>query len=237
MPYRYELHCHTNDGSLCGSMPAAELIELYKNMGYSGMFITDHFTGNSVITDETPWAKRVRHYADLYEKAKKAGEKRGISVFFGFEYTLAPNFEHLSWGTGNDFLILNPSVDWLYENGDAFAGKVKDLFARLRESGAFIVHAHPFNEKPWVECIRLLPGHVDAVEIYNANLPDIANDAAKAYAEVYNLPVTAGSDLHNPNQPVAAGVETEKKCESAEDLIEEIRSKRIRTFTFDRGKN
>lgn len=44
MAYRYELHCHTNEGSKCSDISIKEMFRLYEEMGYSGICITDHFT-------------------------------------------------------------------------------------------------------------------------------------------------------------------------------------------------
>jgi len=62
MAYRYETHCHTSECSACGAMPAAELIKFYKRAGYSGLCITDHFTGNSALPEDMPWADRVNFF-------------------------------------------------------------------------------------------------------------------------------------------------------------------------------
>lgn len=43
MKYKYELHCHTDEVSLCGKVPAGEIAEMYRQAGYSGIVITDHY--------------------------------------------------------------------------------------------------------------------------------------------------------------------------------------------------
>ena len=44
MEYKYELHCHTDEVSRCASCPAARMVEIYKEKGYSGMVVTDHYS-------------------------------------------------------------------------------------------------------------------------------------------------------------------------------------------------
>ena len=39
----YETHLHTSEASACGSMKGADYIQKYKQCGYSGIFVTDHF--------------------------------------------------------------------------------------------------------------------------------------------------------------------------------------------------
>ena len=48
--YIYETHLHTYESSACGSTKASEYPAYYKSIGYSGIFITDHFfNGNCRI--------------------------------------------------------------------------------------------------------------------------------------------------------------------------------------------
>ena len=234
MPYRYETHCHTKEGSACSVASAVELVEFYREMGYGGICVTDHFSGNSTLSAEAPWKERVEFYHCIYAKMRDAGEKIGIKVFFGIEYSYAPDVNQITRVTGNDFLILDLSKEWLLENRDAFAGKLSVLLSNVRKSGAFVSHAHPFLEADWVEYIRLLPRSVDAVEVHNANGSAFINKAAKAYAEFYRIPGTAGSDLHRTDQQILTGLETETPCGSAFDLIQAIKNGAARPFTIER---
>ena len=234
MPYRYETHCHTKEGSACSVAPAAELVEFYREIGYSGICVTDHFSGNSTLSAETPWKERVEFYHNIYAKMRDAGEKIGIKVFFGIEYSFAPDVNRITRITGNDFLIIDPSKEWLLENKDAFAGKLSDILSIIRKSGAFVSHAHPFLEADWIEYIRLLPRSVDAVEIHNANGSAFINGAAKAYAELYGIPGTAGSDLHRTDQKLLSGLEMDAPCDCALDLMQAVKNGAARLFTMER---
>lgn len=42
--FRYETHLHTYEGSLCGVTPGSLYPQYYKDLGYDGIFITDHFS-------------------------------------------------------------------------------------------------------------------------------------------------------------------------------------------------
>ena len=225
MIYRYETHCHTSEASACSVISAAELAEFYCEAGYAGFCVTDHFSGNGTLPDDTPWKRKVDFFYETYKLAEAAGEKLGLSVFFGLEYSIASDIRHMRSNTGNDFLILNLSRKWLTDNREAFTLRTTELFAKIRGAGGFIIHAHPFNDRPWVEYIRLLPRSVDAVEIMNGTHSDFVNANAKMYAEAYGLLQTAGSDCHSPNIRVLGGVETEYPCRTASELITAIRNK------------
>ena len=41
--YRYETHLHTSPVSKCGKVSVRENLEFYKELGYDGVFITNHF--------------------------------------------------------------------------------------------------------------------------------------------------------------------------------------------------
>ncbi len=38
-----DMHMHTKETSSCGEVPAAEGVRLYKEAGYQGIMITDHY--------------------------------------------------------------------------------------------------------------------------------------------------------------------------------------------------
>ena len=63
MPYRYETHLHTSQASACGSSKGSEHARFYKEMGYQGIIVTDHFFGgNTCIPERLPWKKRVERF-------------------------------------------------------------------------------------------------------------------------------------------------------------------------------
>jgi predicted metal-dependent phosphoesterase TrpH len=77
----------------------------------------------------------------------------------------------------------------------------EDTINILRDQGAFISVAHPFDKirhGHWEEndLMQITP-LIDAIEIFNARcmLPQF-NNAAKLFASAHNLPGTAGSDAH-----------------------------------------
>ena len=44
MNYKYEIHSHTKETSQCAKISAKELTEKYKELGYSGIVITNHYS-------------------------------------------------------------------------------------------------------------------------------------------------------------------------------------------------
>jgi len=88
---------------------------------------------------------------------------------------------------------------------------------RVRNDGAYVVHAHPFRENS--EPIWLYPSLTDGCEVLSAARADIANVRAGEYARSYGLAAVAGSDCHSINMPRLCGVLSERRLESVEDFI------------------
>ena len=240
MVYRYDLHCHTKEGSKCSDISVSEMVELYHEMGYTGICITDHFTGGMTpLSNKTPWNERVNFYYDIYKSAYKEGEKKGLSVFWGVEYSLAPDIEIPTQATGTDFILFNIDKEWLIDNKNIFREKPKELFVKIREAGGFIIHAHPMLG----EELQLFPYYVDAVEIINAGFENgwfegrhknLDNINAKKYAEMYKLIETAGTDIHRFDQTLLTGVETKTRCSTISELVSVIKEGQAKPFSIKR---
>ncbi len=78
----------------------------------------------------------------------------------------------------------------------------EEAIARLRDQGAVLSIAHPFDRLrkghwAWPDLLRVLP-LVDAVEVFNARaMWPGSNRQAQRFASQHGLPGTAGSDAHS----------------------------------------
>lgn len=135
--YRYETHLHTSPVSKCARATVRETLEFYKNKGYDGVFLTNHFLdGNINIDGSLPYEEKVKFYLSDYEEAKKLEAEIGIKVFFGVE---------ISYG-GTDFLIYGLDGDWYLSHPEIMDMKKSDELQFMRENGAFVIQAHPYRE-------------------------------------------------------------------------------------------
>lgn len=220
--YKYETHAHTAEVSKCASIPAVELVRFYKQMGYGGLFITDHFlNGNTTVPQQLPWKERVERYCEGYEKAYEEGKRIGLDVFFGWEYSYL----------GTDFLTYGLDKAWLLNHPDLLELSVKEYCSLVRSEGGFIVHAHPFREDHYIEFIRLNPRDVDAVEVINACRKSFENKLADEYADNYGLLKTAGSDNHWGKMKGYSGIQLDRRLQDVEDMIQAIKKGEIEIFT------
>ncbi len=224
--YLYETHLHTSEGSLCGRASAAEQIQLYHELGYAGVCVTDHFfsNGSCTVPRDLPWEERVDLYYRPYEITRKAGEKVGMQVFFGIEHSYH----------GNDFLVYGLSRDWMVAHPDFHTLPPIEFLRAVRGAGAIVIHAHPYRRAGYIDMIRLLPDEVDGVEIFNASRPDMDNELARVYAEAYGLAPSAGTDNHGRGRGRFGGVSSPRRFEDAYDMARAILAREVTITCIDR---
>lgn len=225
--YRYETHLHTVEGSACGVTPGREYPAIFKERGYDGIFITDHFFhGNTRPSRELPWPEYVDAYMRGYEEAKAAGDAIGFKVFFGIEENFEGD-EYLLYGIDREFLLQHPEIPhWTRE----------DMIKAVHEAGGAVMQAHPFRDRDYIKKIHLYPEDVDGIE--GINTANTANDnlAALCYALHFGLMIQAGSDTHFKYaiDDVNGGILYEKPITSERDYAERLlRREKPRIFFPD----
>lgn len=217
--FRYETHLHTSEISKCGHSPGAAQAYRFKELGYTGIFITDHFlNGNTTVPQELPWEERIELFCRGYENAAEQGAEIGLDVLFAWEY-------HCGW---MHLLTYGLDKEWLLSEPDMLSWDVLEYCDRVHTNGGFIVHAHPFRKG--VELVHLAPGKVDAVEVANAAQPDDANRHALDFARSFSLPRTAGSDTHSIQSQRLCGVVSPTRLRGGKDYAEAVKSESVRIF-------
>ena len=229
--FKYEMHAHTKIGSACGVFTPQEIVDYFFERNYTGLCITDHFfNGNCAIDRNLPWKEKVIRYCDAYEKVKETGDKKGLDIFFGFEYT-CNNGAIRDSNIGTDFLIYGLDKKWLLSKDESILLlSVNDFMKMVKDEGGFVVQAHPFRLAPYMNHISLFPLYTDAVEIYNANpnTMGIANNLAVAYAREYGFFETCGSDIHRADLEKLCVLYLEKRANTVFDIIKEIKNRTAR---------
>lgn len=221
--YKYETHLHTSQASACATVSGSYQAHAYKEAGYTGIMITDHFfRGNTCISPKLSWEERVNAFCSGYEDAKKTGDKIGLQVFFGWEETYE----------GQDFLIYGLDKEWLLNHPEVQHWTIQQQFEEVDKYGGLVIQAHPFRDRPYIPKIRLFPNHVHGVEVINASNHDEENQQAFMYARKYNLPMTAGADSHNHNI-IRSGINVDNKFESVNDYIDLIQDRKHFEIIFD----
>lgn len=234
--YLYETHCHTAPVSKCGKASAEETVIFYKEMGYDGIFITNHFLDGNINSEARAlqYPEQIYYYFSDYEKAAEHGKEVGLKVFPGVELSYK----------GTDFLIYGLEKDWYIGHPEILEKKKSAELPYLMEAGALVIQAHPYREANYIDHIRLFPRNVHGAEIYNSGQTWESNELAVLYAEHYNLLTTCGSDNHWAGdvfiklrekgfRPEIAGMCSDNEICSVYDFIHEIKTGTMKMFLMD----
>lgn len=213
MEYKYEIHSHTKNTSLCGQLDAEELVKLYKEAGYSGIVITDHYSPMTFTPSEfINKNKAVEHFLQGYRKAKKF-EDENFSVLLGVELRF--------YATVNDYLIYGVKEEMLYHFPFLLPLYIKKASKLFRQKGCLFMQAHPYRKF----ITRANPKYLDGVEVFNAKSTKEENDNALKWAEDNNIKIkTSGSDCHRKTGVALGGIITTEPIKTNDDLVRILKS-------------
>lgn len=222
--YRYETHLHTAPVSRCAKATVEESLTFYKELGYAGVFVTNHFLDGSINIDKArPYCEQIHFYFSDYENALKIGEALGLQVFCGVELSYC----------GTDFLVYGLDKAWFLAHPEIMEMEKSQELALMADSGALIIQAHPFRGAQYMDHIRLYPRYAQGVEVVNAARSDEENHLATLYAEHYGLIKFAGSDNHTgANRRKLAGICCAEPLRSVEDMIRKVKNSEAEIFSL-----
>ena len=216
--FKTEPHLHTEEVSPCSRKRAKELVKLYKEAGYSTIFVTDHFQANTVDAyGDIPWEDKMAIFLGGYYRAKCEGDKIGLNVLPGAEFCFP--------GVPNHYLVYGITREFLNSNPEIHKTDIETFSKIAHEAGLFIVQAHPYRDG---HCFPT-PEYIDAVEVYNSNpRHEDHSDMSEAFARAHCFSVTAGSDTHRDEDIALTGVESEFEIKTAEDFIRLVKSGEVK---------
>ena len=213
MEYKYEIHCHTKEVSRCAQITVEKLIEKYKEAGYSGIVLTDHYSPMTFdIPDFFSKKKAIDHYLRAWRIAKKYNDEN-FTVLLGMELRF--------YATVNDYIIYGITEEMLYELPFLLPVYIKRASKMLRERGCLFLQAHPFRKF----ISRAKSNHLDGVEVFNGKASEEENANAEKWAEEINAAVKmSGSDCHRESGVGLGGIITTEPIKSNDDLIRILKS-------------
>ncbi len=223
--FKYDIHTHTADSSRCGVVRASETVHRYKEAGYTGIIITDHFVNGSTRADKNAsWKERIEVLTAGYRAAKEEGAGIGLDVFFGFEYPWW-GMDYLTYGIDEQTLTDHPELEDI---------KIRDFFSFVHSNGGIVIQAHPMRERDYIKGIYLHTDFIDGVEVYNGSHHDNEKKGysdspefdvrAKRYADDHpHLLQTAGSDTHSYLR--GGCMLFDEKIRSVSDFISKLRAR------------
>lgn len=219
--YLYDTHVHSASGSFCGKCKPKELVQAYKEAGYTGFILTDHFIrGNTSVPRDLDWSTRMHMYYDAYLEAKEEGDRNDFDVFFGLEHYYAKGKEILLYGIDLEFLLKHPELN---------TARIEVYADLVHEIGGILVHAHPHRIREYIDP-DFAPRYdvCDGIEVYNAGDVDEINELALRDAIVLDKLMTSGGDVHKvENEPKLgrAGIGFERRLKDIHDFVQAIKNR------------
>ena len=213
MPYLYETHLHTCLASACGKSTGKEHVHFYKDAGFTGIIMTDHFFGGNTAIDRTlPWEERIDLFWRGYEDAKEEGDKVGLDVFFGLEQNYTGD-EYLIYGLTREYMKAHPEMEhWTR----------RQQLEAVHRAGGCVIQAHPFRIRGYMDKIQVGTLFCDGIEAANCGNQPLDDARAYKMGKAENLVMTAGSDNHLSPIPDPYGVILQKRLTSILDYVKII---------------
>ncbi|MDD6276000.1 MAG: hypothetical protein PUB20_04165 [Clostridia bacterium] len=213
--YKYELHTHTAEVSPCAASAAADTVALYKEHGYDGLVITDHY---SPMTFMNHGIIKPQNSADYY----LTGYRNALAAA-GDEFTVLLGMEMRFYGNGNDYLVYGVTEDFIRNNGNLMIYYPRRFHNLTAKNNMIFVQAHPF--RPYI--FRTNPRFLDGCEVYNAKDSEKGtNEKALEWADKHNMKIrTGGADFHREAHIVnMSGIMTDTKIKTNNDLVEVLKN-------------
>jgi predicted metal-dependent phosphoesterase TrpH len=216
--YKIETHLHTVYSSHCGHLDAETLVTEYRNKGYHGIIVTDHFNRYNCDWRGADYSRpehAVELFQESYRRLLEAAAPHGMKIYKGAEI----RFD----GSDNDYLLIG-YPDWLLHDADrVFKDGLAAFSRRCRQTDALLIQAHPYRGA----CSPADPRYLDGVEVLNRNQDwDNQNPKALEFAQVNCLLQTSGSDCHTPGQIGNGGIISDTLPEDDAALLKLLRSGR-----------
>ncbi len=210
--YRLELHAHSSPASGCSEVPADELVRVFKEAGYDGIALTNHFIANSDYTGSK------ENTIEMFKKdiylAQETGDKLGIKVYAGAEL----RFHNHS---NNDYLFFGYTLDELPDIFDYLNTDLETFVKEYKKESSLLIQAHPFRNN----MIRMNSDLLDAIEAFNVHQNHNSRVAVAAkYAAAEGKIMTVGSDYHHPGFEGISATRTKVLPKDESELISIIKN-------------
>lgn len=204
---KFDMHCHTKEGSLDGKVPIEEFILHLKRKGYDGMLVSDHNSYNGYRA----WKRNL-----------KGRKFRDFVVLKGIEYDTID--------AGHILVIMPENVKLRILELRGLP--VQFLIDIVHRHGGILGPAHPCGEK-YLSITNTrkhrnqlaVMDRFDFLEGFNACESPESNQRAMELAESFGKPVFGGSDAHKEDCIGLGATELAEPVTCESELIALIREK------------
>ena len=210
---KFDLHCHTKEGSFDSKVPVREYADKFMKLGYDGFMITDHNSFRGCREwDRIKNEPKYRNYND----------GKGFNVLKGIEYDTKD--------AGHILVVLPDDV---YLPLLKIRGmRCKKLITIVHSCGGILGLAHPFgipssSAMGFKLMDEKLIGRMDFIEVFNTCESPLSNKLARELADKYGLPGFAGSDSHVADYIGTSATEFDCDITCNREFIDAVKSGRI----------
>ena len=210
---KIETHVHTG-GSWCALCELEELFRHYKNYGYGGIVVTNHYSYSEYKSHGfDSFRDYAKYFLSLIDSAIRMGKKYDMKVFYGAEVRLnSDSTEYMLYGFSKDFLLDNANL-WEFTQ--------EQLFKIANANRLFMYQTHPFRQG--VKAGN--PEFMHGAESFNGHFHHVNNNVpAREFCKANSLIEMSGTDFHDPGQPVTAGIYIPEDINDNAGLVKYIMS-------------
>ena len=203
---KFDLHCHTKEGSLDSKVSILKYISEYRKLGYDGFMIADHNT-----------YKGCKAWDEIRSWPEIAEDIEGFTVIRGLEYDTKD---------AGHVLVVMP--DDMYLRLLHIRGmRLRKLIYVVHSCGGVLGLAHPFGAASssamgFTNMDYDLIDELDFIETFNTCELELSNYLATELAAKYHLPGTAGTDAHKEEYLGMACTEIDAEIRCNNDFIKAV---------------
>ena len=204
---KFDMHCHTHEGSPDSHVSVERYIKLMMDQGYHGMLMTDHNSYNGY-----------RYYRDHLADDPRY---RDFIVLRGVEYD--------TYNAGH-FIVVMPS-DQEHKLFEQQGLKLDTLIEIVHAHGGILGPAHPFGENflsiyntGRFKRDKSITAKFDFIEGFNSNEDYVDNGRAVMIAKRFGKAIFSGSDAHDESNIGKATTYFDAEIRTEDDLISYIKN-------------
>lgn len=201
---KFDLHCHTKEGSIDAKVPVREYADRFIELGFDGFMISDHNSYRG---------------CKAWNKIKDEEKYRNFTVIYGIEYDTKD---------AGHILVILP--DGIFLPILKIRGmKCRKLVKLVHAFGGILGPAHPFgvatsSAMGFKLMDKSLIRHFDFIETFNTCEMPKSNQLAVELADKFNLPAFAGSDSHVTDYIGMACTEIDADIKCNNDFIKALKA-------------
>ena len=196
---KIETHCHTYLGSPCATAFPETLIKEYKEKGYGGAVLTNHYCKAYFdnYKGETEQEKK-QFFIDLIEDFEKTAHKLNFKAFYGAEILVKTTDNAF-----REFILVGFDKAFIMANKPLFNYTQTELFEIAEKNRFFLYQTHPqrktivFGDTKYMHGAESFNGHINHIN---------RNEQALEFIEKHGLKKMSGTDYHDAGQPITAGI-------------------------------